>query len=161
MKIFAIYCAFALCLCLTACDPQSGITKKSMEKYSTPTPTPTRTPEPVEPINPADVVQVDVATEGPTISVNGDSDKASVNCNKYNRVMINGDGLEIKTKGICKQVMINGDKNQVAIAAASEIVINGSDNTVEYSKYVNGKIPVITDTSKENIVSKSAAADAK
>ena len=141
---------------LNACDVQSGITKKSVEKYA-PSPTPEKTVEVVEQIDPADIVSVDPAVEGPQLSVNKGDNKTTLDCSKYNRVQINDDARDVTIKGICKRLMINGDRNQVAAAALSEVALNGSGNTVQYSKYVNGKKPVITDNGKDNTISKTTA----
>ena len=59
----------------------------------------------------------------------------------------------------CRQILINGDRNKISVDAFSEVVLNGYDNNVEYSKYVNGKQPVITDNSKTNTISKAAASE--
>lgn len=158
MKTFALHLTFFICICVTGCEVQSGITKKSVENYS-PTPAPEKTVGVVEePIDPADIIQADVSTQGPQIFISESTDKNNIDCSKYNRVMINRSGQEIKIKGVCSQLMINGDNNQVVAVAFSEIVLNGSANIVEYSKYANGKKPVVTDNTKENTVVKSAPA---
>lgn len=161
MKKFALPLTLFMCLGVAGCEVQSGITKKSVEKYS-PTPAPEKTVAAVEePIDPADIIQADISTQGPHIFISRASDKTTIDCNKYNRVMINRSGLEIKIKGVCSQLMINGDNNQVVAVAFSEIVLNGSANTVEYSKYANGKRPIVTDNIKDNTVSKSDSAGSK
>ena len=146
----------ALITCsLTACDPQSGMTKKSLEEYTkTPTPTPVRSPTPAEVIDPADVVTADVNATGPTIQINKPEQKKKFNCDKYNRVSINADEKEVEITGACKQIMINGDKNKLTVAAVAEIVINGHDNIVEHTKYANGKKPVVNDSGGGNTVAK-------
>jgi Protein of unknown function (DUF3060) len=155
MKIFVL-CSVAILLTLVqACDVQSGITKKSVEKYA-PSPTPEKTVEVVEQIDPADVVTVDVAVEGPQLSINKGDNKTTLDCNKYNRVQINDDARNVTIKGVCKRLMINGDRNQVAAAVVSEIALNGFGNTVQYSKYANGKKPVITDNGRDNTISKTS-----
>jgi len=156
MKSFSLHFVLVIGSLLTACDVQSGITKKSVEKYA-PSPTPEKTVEVVEQINPADIVSVDAAVEGPQLSVNKGDNKTSLDCNKYNRVQINDDARDVTIKGICKRLMINGDRNQVAVAALSEIALNGFGNTVQYSKYTNGKKPVITDNGRDNTISKTSA----
>lgn len=133
------------------CDVQSGITKKSVEKYD-PTPTPEKVVVAQEPINPADVVTVDASQEGPKINVNPSDNKATIDCNKYNRVALNGDGKTFTIKGICKQIMINGDKNTVTAVGFAEIVVNGTDNNILYTKFVNGKVPIITQNATPNVI---------
>ncbi len=129
---------------LASCDVQSGISKKSVEKY-VPTPTPSILPTPTEePIDPADVVQVDTADPGPTISINKADDKMNVVCNKYNRLMVNGQARVVTVKGACSQIMINGNQNDVTADAVTEIVFNGSENKLRYSRFANGKRPVVT-----------------
>ncbi len=150
----------AVCLVAVGCDVQSGITRNSVEKYNqTPTPAISRTPEP--PIDPADVVAVDVAESGPNISINSPEQRKKFNCSKYNRVIVNADGKDLAVEGACKQVMINGDNNKVAVNAVAEIVFNGSGNTVEHTKYANGKPPVVTDNTGSNTVTKTSPAPTK
>jgi hypothetical protein len=162
MKNLAIATMFAVFLFVVGCDVQSGITQKSLEKYQ-PTPTPDKVTIPTEePIDPADVIAADTASEkGPTILISRDEDKKNVNCSKYNRVMINGNGHEVKITGACSQIQVNGHRNTVVAAGSAEIITYGSNNSVEYSKYVNGKKPVITDSSGTNTFTKTAAPKTK
>ena len=51
-------------------------------------------------------------------------------------------------------MMINGDNNTVKMDAALEIILNGEHNNVEYSRYANGKRPIITDNGDNNAVEK-------
>ena len=160
MKNFYFTAVFIISLFLVACDVQSGIASKSVEKY-VPTPTPEKTVEVIEQIDPADIVTVDTATQGDQISINPSDTKTNVDCKKYNRVIINGDAKTFVIKGACRQVLVNGDRNHITATAFSEIVLNGYDNVVEYSKYVNGKQPVITDNGKTNTVSRAVASKPK
>ena len=162
MKNLALLTAIAFSFFIAGCDVQSGITQKSLEKYQ-PTPTPEKIVTPTEePIDPADVVKADAAAEkGPTILISSDEDKKNVNCTKYNRVMINGNAHEVKIAGACSQIQVNGHRNKVVAVAAAEFITYGSNNTVEYSKYVNGKKPVITDSSGTNTFTKIDAAESK
>ena len=137
-----------------ACDVQSGITKKSVEKYG-PTPAPSISATPVlEPIDPADVVQVDTSIQGPLISVNNPKDKMNLVCDKYNRVMVNGGDKVVTVKGACSQIMLNGNGNKVTAEAVMEIVFNGSNNEVRYSRYGNGNRPNVVDNKGGNISEK-------
>jgi hypothetical protein len=156
MKNSAFLVFVSIAIFLAGCDVQSGIATKSVEKY-VPTPTPERSIIPEEPIDPADVVQVDT-TEGPQISVNPSDDKKTVECSKYNRVKINGDRKVVTVRGICKQIMVNGDNNQVLSSGFAELVLNGHENYVEYTKFANGKRPAVTDNGQGNSVSKQQAA---
>lgn len=131
-----------------SCDVQSGITKKSVEKYA-PTPTPSPSPTP-EPIDPADIVRVDTKAQGGMVPVNESDEKKDVECSKYEQVMVNGDGAAITIKGACRQILVNGDRNEITAEAASEIVFNGNENSVKYYRYVNGERPFVTDNSKTN-----------
>ena len=160
MKNLALYTTLAVCVFAAACDVQSGITKKSVEKYA-PTPTPEKKVVVEEPIDPADVVSVDTAAEGPKLSVNKPEEGKRVNCNKYNRVTVNGHNHEVNIVGACKQLMVNGLKNRITAAGVAEIVINGDENEVEYTKYVNGKKPLITDNGSGNTVTKAAPPEVK
>lgn len=161
MKNFTLYTTLVICAFVCACDVQSGITKKSVEKYA-PTPTPETKVVAEEPIDPADVIAVDTTAPGPQISINrAEEAKKIVNCDKYNRVMINGGAREVNIKGACSQVMINGHKNNVTIVASTEIILNGHENSVQYSKYANGKKPLIKDNGNGNIILKADTPDPK
>ncbi len=161
MKL-SIFITTALILSFTAaCDVQSGITKKSVEKFE-PSPTPTivkATPEP--PIDPADIVSVDTSTPGPVLSVNRSADKKPVDCAKFNNVNVNADQQEVVIKGACNKLMINGDGNRITGVAFNEIIINGTDNNIEHTKYLNGRRPVVADNASGNTVSKIAAVEDK
>ena len=159
MKYQVLPTALTLGIFFAGCDVQSDITKKSLEKYQ-PTPTPERIVTSEEPIDPADVLEVDTSANGPTLSVNTPKDKKDLNCNKFNRVMINADDQEIKVKGGCSRIMVNGRGNRITVVAAAEIVTYGQNNTIEYSKYISGKRPVVTDSNGTNTVTQVASADA-
>lgn len=141
-----------------SCDPQSGITKKSLEKFG-PTPTPSVEPTPVEePIDPADVVQADTAQDGKALVVNLPSDRKTLNCDKYNPVMVNSRDEKISLKGACRQLTVNGNGNEITADGIAEVVFNGEDNKVTYTKYVNGKRPSVRDNKGSNTVEKAATA---
>jgi hypothetical protein len=120
------------------------------------TPRPTQTPlvRAAEQIDPVDVINADTSEPGETLYANKASEKLTLKCDKYNRVMINGSDNEVTISGVCSQIMINGRMNQVTAVAAAEIVAYGTENTVQYSKYANGTKPVVTDTSKTNTITK-------
>ena len=144
-----------------SCDAQSGIAKKSVEDYQ-PTPTPTFSPAPTEPpIDPADAVTVDTSVQGDTLTVDGPNEKKSVTCSKFNRVMVNSNDNVVTIKGACKQLMINGNRNDVTAEAIVDIVVNGSENNVKYSRYANAKRPVVKENSTGNTIEKVAAPAAK
>ena len=157
MKEFVLLTTLALSLYTTGCEVQSGITKKSLEKFD-PTPTPERVVVVEEPIDPAEVVTTDTSVQGPQIFISRATDKKKINCDKYNRVMVNGNDHVVEIKGACSQLMVNGNNNQVTLNAAAEIITNGTNNSVQYSKYVNGKKPTITDNSRVNTITKSDTA---
>lgn len=139
---------------VAGCDMRSGTAKEEMEKFSG-TPTPALSPTPPEkPIDPAEVINVDAAVEGDKITINGSAQKKTVACTKLNRVMISGGSSTISITGACGQIMVNGNGNQLTIDAATEIVLNGDKNTVQYSRYVNGKRPVIKDNAGSNTIEK-------
>ncbi len=146
---------------LASCEVQSEISKKSVEKYAA-TPTPSISPTPTEePIDPADAIQADTTDPGPTISINRAGDKMNVVCNKYNRVMVNGAAKVVTVKGVCSQIMINGDRNEVTAEAAAEIIYNGTENKVSFSRYANGKRPIVTDNTGGNTSEKVAGSAKK
>jgi hypothetical protein len=155
MKRSLIWLALASFVVSSAsCDFRSETAKKEMEKFSgTPTPTVLASPSPT-PIDPADVVQVDTSLEGPVLGINGADQKKSVNCNKYNAVRINGDNNVLVVSGTCRQIMMNGDNNQVTADAAMEFVFNGTGNTLKHSRYANGKQPTIVQGQQGNTVEK-------
>lgn len=157
MKHATITAALLLSLFMTGCDVQSGITQKSLEKYQ-PTPTPEKiaTP-PEEPIDPADVLNADITLDGPTLSVNRETDKKNLNCDKYNRVTVNADEQKVKITGACSKIVVNGRGNQIEAVGATEIISYGQNNTITYTKYVSGKRPLITDTSGTNTIMKVAS----
>ncbi len=137
---------------LTSCDMRSGTAKEEMEKFSgTPTPMPSPTAA-EKPINPADVVQIDTSLEGETIGINGDQQKKTIACTKFNNVMINGDGSVATITGVCRKIMFNGYGNQITADAATEVVFNGSQNTLTYSRFANGKRPIVTQNRPDNTV---------
>ena len=153
MKKIAIIFVLAFVM---GCDIQSGIAKKSVEKYM-PTPTPTVVPTPPEePIDPADIVNVDISQQGPLISVNGPEVTKPYNCSRYNRVMINLSNKKVTIKGACSQIMVNGDGNEIAAEGTMEFVFNGSGNKATYTKFPNGKRPRVTDNGG-NLVEKAPA----
>ena len=155
MKIIGLYTTLIIFSFAAACDVQSDITKKSVEKY-TATPTPGKTIPTPMPIDPADIINVDAAEPGPPLIVNSATAKKPVDCTKYNKVTVNGDGYDINIKGVCSQVMVNGDKNRIVTVGFSVVIFNGFQNVVEYSKFVNGKKPLITDNGRENMIQKFA-----
>jgi hypothetical protein len=129
-----------------------------MEKYTS-TPTPSISPTPtLEPIDPADIVEVDTRQEGPTISINGYGLSKTIACTKFDPVMVNGDENVVTIKGACRQVMINGDRNKIAADAAMEFVINGIENTVSYSRFANGKRPSVIENKTGNTIEKISQA---
>jgi hypothetical protein len=108
----------------------------------------------VERIDPADIATVDTTLEGPRLLVNRASDKTAIDCNKYNQVQVNDDALDVTIKGVCRDLTINGDRNQIVVGAFSEVTLNGHGNSIQYLKYANGKQPVVKDNGSDNTVSK-------
>lgn len=156
MKHVMLVCLLAFAAFVPACDPQSGIASRSVEKYVT-TPTPQATAAPEAPIDPAEIVTADVTNEGPKITVKRITDNKALNCDKYNRVAINVNDQSFVIRGVCSELMINGDRNRVTLVATSTIVLNGNANTVEYSKFANGKRPFVKDNGGANTIEKVAA----
>lgn len=145
---------------LLSCDFRSGIAKEEMEKFSG-TPTPSITPTPEQTPIPADaIVQADTSLDGPVLTAN-DVGQKSLNCTKYNLVSINVDGSVIAIKGVCQKVTVNGDRNQVTAEAAMEFAFNGTGNSVKFSKFANGKQPIITDNQASNTVEFAAGTEQK
>ena len=160
MRLFTTITSLLLVAAFAGCDLRSETAKREMEKFSG-TPTPALSPTPPEaPIDPADVVQADVNIESEKITVNGYDQKKSIACSKLQRVMISGGRNTITIKGACRQIMINGDSNQITSDAAIEIVMNGNRNNVQYSRFVNGKRPIIKDNAGGNTVEKITATGA-
>lgn len=153
---------FIFLFVIAGCDLRSETAKKEMEKFtSSPTPTILKTPTP-EPIDPADIVNVDTNIEGDAVSINAFKENKNAACPKFNRLMVNGDDNVVAIKGACRQIMINGDRNKITADAAMEFVFNGSDNTVKYSRFANGKRPSVVENRAGNVVEKiSATAQSK
>ena len=151
-------CFFVLWIAILAsCYMRSGIAKHDMEKYE-PAATPTLAPPPAgTPVDQADIVAVDVSQEGDPIAIDGDNQKKTTACTKFNRLMVNGDDSVITVKGACRQIMINGDRNKITADAAMEFVFNGSENIVKYSRFPNGKQPSVIDNQGGNLVEKVSA----
>lgn len=139
---------------ISACGSEPSTTPEA--------PRPTQTPlvRTTEQIDPADVINANTTEPGETLYANKPSEKLTLNCDKFNRVMINGSENEVTITGVCSQITINGKMNRVTAVAAAEIIAYGTENTVQYTKYANGKKPVITDTSKTNTITKVAATEA-
>lgn len=156
MKNLLVTCAIVCLPFVASCDPQSDMAKKGVEKFTSPTPSITPTPTEA-PIDQSAVVSVDTSVAGPTLNVNP-TDKKAIVCDKYNRVMVNGSGQAVKVTGACRQLMVNGNENEVTAEAAMEIVFNGRRNTVRYSRYANGKRPVISGNAADNVVEEAAVA---
>lgn len=157
MRVLLTLSCLLLWSAFAGCDMRSDTAKSEMEKFSG-TPTPTISPVPTEPpIDPADVVKVDIDQKGEAVSVNGDDQKKSVSCKKFSDAEINGYRNVITIKGPCRQIIINGESNRVYIDAAMTIMVNGDTNTIIYSRYVNGKRPIIKDNASGNSFEKSAA----
>ncbi|MEP6787718.1 MAG: DUF3060 domain-containing protein [Acidobacteriota bacterium] len=157
MKIsLTVFCILSIAV-FASCDMRSETAKKEMEKFSG-SPTPPISPTPVEtPIDPADIVQVDVNIDGDLISINGDDLKKDAACKKFDRISVNGNTNAITITGPCRQITVNGDSNQITADAAMEFVFNGTGNTAMYSRFPNGKRPIVTENQAGNTVEKVVA----
>jgi len=154
--LYPLFIVFMIAIAVS-CDLRSGIAKQNMEKYvSTPTPPISPTPTP-EAVDPADIVSVDTSVQGDMISINGYELNQTKDCTKFNRLMINGDDNVVTIKGVCRQIMINGDRNKVTADAATEFVLNGSENIVRYSRFPNGNRPTVIENRPGNVIEKAAA----
>ncbi len=157
MRILVTFCCILLATVLAGCDLRSDTAKREMEKFSgTPTPLPSPT-VPEAPIDPSEVVQVDTNLDGEKVTVNGSDQKKTVECKKYNSVAVSGSQNIIIIKGACHQMIINGDGNEITAEAATTIMLNGTNNAIKYSRFVNGKRPYVADNGANNIVEKIAA----
>jgi hypothetical protein len=135
---------------------RSGTAKEEMEKFSG-TPTPTISPVPTEtPIDPGDIVQVDTTKEGGILTVNATKQEKALNCDKFNQVMVNSNNRVLAINGACRQIVVNGDGNQITADAAAEFVLNGTDNKLKYARFVNGKRPIVTQNQSGNEIEKIA-----
>jgi hypothetical protein len=132
-----------------------------MEKFDrspTPLPSPTAVPTPIDP---ADIVEVDTSQDGDILTVNGDGLKKALDCTKYNQVMINGNSTVSTIKGACRRITVNGDGNQVTADAVMELVFNGTENKITYSRFPNGKQPSLIENQKGNVIEHAPAEAAK
>lgn len=151
-----IFCMLLIAL-VGSCDVRSEIAKKNMEKYL-PSPTPPVLPAPTEaPIDPKESIEVDTGLQGDPVSIDGHDQKKTAACPKFNRVKVNGNANTVKIKGACRQIMINGDRNEITVDAAMEFVLNGSENVIRYSRFANGKPPTIIENRAGNIIEKISA----
>lgn len=159
MKLSSIFITFIFVATLSSCDVRSEIAKKNMEKYeATPNSSPYPVPSPQgSPIDPKDVVTADINQEGTSISFNMGDNKRSATCSKLDRVMVNGDNHKITIKGACRRITINGDGNEVTADAALEFTLNGSGNTLRYSRFVNGARPSIVENRTGNTIERISA----
>src|SRR3954464_6178288 len=115
--LFTAICLLSIAI-LNSCDVRSGTAKEEMDKFSgTPTPTVTPVPTPT-PIDPADIVQVDTTLEGDTLTVNGSKHNKTLTCKKFDQVMINASASVVTVSGVCRQIIVNGDGNQITADAA-------------------------------------------
>lgn len=156
MKLLFTIISFLSLAIVSSCDFRSGTAKEEMDKFSG-TPTPSITPLPSPPaIDPADVVEVDTTMEGDRLTVNGHSQTKTLTCAKFDRVKINGNGNLVTIDGPCRQIMVNGDENRITADAAAEFVLNGTGNSLTYSRFVNGKQPLVAENRPGNVIEKTA-----
>jgi hypothetical protein len=158
MKVKFLFTAICMALIvgLVSCDLRSGTAKDEMEKFSgSPTPTISPVPTPT-PVDPADVFKVDTAQEGDTLTVNRNEPKKTLNCAKFDQVMINSTGSVVTISGACSQIMVNGDGNRISADAVSEVVLNGTENSLKYMRFVNGKQPIVIENKPGNVIEKTA-----
>lgn len=70
-KLFLTLCSFSLFAGLISCDLRSDTAKRGVEKYAA-TPRPPVSPLPIRnPVEPADIAEVDTSLEGDTIPITG------------------------------------------------------------------------------------------
>jgi hypothetical protein len=142
---------------LASCDLRSGIAREEGEKLNG-TPTPTVSPTPtLEPIDPADIVQVDTSQTGDELAINRNQPNKTVACTKYNDVQVNGDSHNVTITGVCSEITVNGDNNRVTADAAMRFVVNGDGNTIDYLKFPNGQRPSVKDNGGGNVIEKISA----
>ena len=154
MKTLLAVVSLVLIAMLASCDMRSGTAKEEMEKFSgSPTPTVSPIPTPT-PIDPSDIVQTDTSQQGDTLTVNGTKQTKTVPCKKFDQVMINASGSTVTITGVCRQIMVNGNGNQITADAAMDFTFNGTDNTLKYEHYANGKQPLITQNQAGNTIEK-------
>jgi hypothetical protein len=155
MKTLLTAVSLVLIAMLASCDMRSGTAKEEMEKFSgSPTPTVSPVPTPT-PIDPADIVKVDTDQQGDTLTVNGTKQNKTVPCKKFDQIMINASGSAVTITGVCRQIMVNGNGNQITADAAMDFTFNGTDNTLKYARFVNGKQPLITENQAGNTIEKT------
>lgn len=154
LLIFSVVSSIVI---LVSCDLRSETAKKEMEKFeSPPTPAVLLSPTPT-PADPADIINIDTSVEGDLISANGHGQISKQACTKFNRLLVNGDDGIVTVSGVCRQIMINGDRNKITADAVMEFVLNGSDNIVKYSRFLNGKQPSVIENRPGNIIEKIPA----
>jgi hypothetical protein len=158
-KYLTIVLAVAIAA-ITSCDFRSGIARDEEEKLrGTPTASVSPTPTP-EPIDPADIVQVDTSQSGESLIFNQRQLNKSVDCTKYNDVNVNINSATVSIKGACQQIIINGDNNTITAVATMRFVINGDGNNIGYLRFPNGQRPLVTDNGSANVVEKISVGSA-
>ncbi len=158
IKLPVCFSLVSLIAVMASCDFRSGTAKEEMEKWeSKPASSVALSPTPT-PIDASEIVTIDTNVQGDMLSANGHTQKSSTACTKFNRLLINGDDGVINVTGACRQIMVNGDRNKITVDAAMEFVLNGSENNVKYSRFVNGKAPSVVENKAGNVIEKVGAA---
>lgn len=83
----------------------------------------------------------------------GDNASRALKCNG-DAVTVSGDSNRLTLTGNCTQVVVNGNKNVVSVVAVGQIVVNGKQNTVTWSKSLKGAKPMLRVTGTANKILK-------
>ncbi|UQN09941.1 DUF3060 domain-containing protein [Deinococcus sp. QL22] len=83
----------------------------------------------------------------------GDNSVRALKCNG-NAMTVGGNSNKVTLTGNCTQVVVNGNKNGITVVAVGQIVVNGKQNTVTWSKSLKGAKPLTRITGTGNKIIK-------
>ena len=83
----------------------------------------------------------------------GDNAARTMKCSG-DAVTVGGNSNKLTLTGNCTQVVVSGNKNVVTVVAVGQIVVNGKQNTVTWSKSLKGAKPLTRITGTGNKILK-------
>ncbi|MFZ6731845.1 DUF3060 domain-containing protein [Undibacterium sp. Ji42W] len=83
----------------------------------------------------------------------GNDISKSTQCNGQ-PVNIQGNGNQIILNGVCPQVSVNGNENQVTIEQLGKVQVVGNDNQVRWAQALNGAKPQVQSSGNDNQISR-------
>ncbi len=83
----------------------------------------------------------------------GDNSVHALKCSG-NAMTVGGHSNRVTMTGNCTQIVVNGNKNVITVVAVGQIVINGKQNTVIWSRSLKGAKPLTRITGTGNKILK-------